>query len=158
MNDDFDYGELARRMLARVAAFFLTALVCGLVGLLLGGCRSVRYVGVPEYHEVVKVRTDSVWVHDSVSLVVRGDTVFRDKYTTKYRWRYVDRVRQDTLWRRDSVRVPVPVERRLGWWEQAKVDYFMPMVWACVILLLSLLWIIRKRRNASAQGGNNGEE
>lgn len=158
MNEDFDYEKLVREVLRNVMAFFLAALVCGLVGLLLGGCRTVRYVSVPEYHEVVKVRTDSVmrmdsvWMHDSVSVFVRGDTVFRDKYTVKYKWRYVDRVCLDTLCRRDSVRVPYPVERELGWWERTKQDCFGALACVCGGLFVSLGWIIRSRRNGRARG------
>ena len=59
----------------------------GLIGLIevcLVSCRT-KYVSVPEYHTEYKVRTDSfikrdsVWVHDSVSVWMKGDTVFKEK-------------------------------------------------------------------------------
>lgn len=61
------------RVLRVVAAFVVGVAVCALLTLLTG-CRSVRYVSVPEYHTEYKVRVDSVlrrdsvWVRDSVAV------------------------------------------------------------------------------------------
>ena len=159
MNDDMDYGELVRRMLRNVAAFFLGVMICALVGMLCS-CKSVRYVSVPEYHTEYKTRVDSfilkdtAWVHDSVSVWMKGDTIWKEKYKTEYKVKYVDRISQDTIWKRDSVRVPYPVERKLGWWEQKKVDYFAPVLMICCILLVSLWMLIRKR----IQGRNKEQD
>ena len=151
MNDDMDYGELVRRMLRNVAAFFLGVMICALVGILCS-CKSVRYVSVPEYHTEYKTRVDSfilkdtAWVHDSVSVWMKGDTIWKEKYKTEYKVKYVDRISQDTIWKRDSVRVPYPVERKLGWWEQKKVDYFAPVCVACMGVIGMLLWLLKKKR------------
>ena len=118
----------------------------------LAGCRSVRYVPVEA------VRTDSVyvdrWQRDSVYLkdsvyVNRwavGDTVFVDKVSVKYLYR--DRWRTDTVAvvRRDSVQIPLPVEKPLGWWEQARLKAFWPLVAALAALAFIVAWLARRLR------------
>ena len=118
----------------------------------LAGCRSVRYVPV----EVV--RTDSVhvdrWQRDSVYLkdsvyVNRwavGDTVFVDKVSVKYLYR--DRWRTDTVAvvRRDSVQIPLPVQKPLGWWEQARLKAFWWLMAALAALGFIVAWLARMRK------------
>lgn len=143
--------EQAMIRVARLLAAFLTGCVlCGLLTLLTG-CRSVKYVSVPEYHTEYKVRTDSfikrdsVWVHDSVSVWMKGDTVFKDKVRTEHEDHYIYTNKTDTVMKTDSVRVPFPVEKKLGKWEQIKVDYFVTICCVLAIILLSLLWLIKRR-------------
>lgn len=98
-------------------------IIFALIGLV--SCHMVRYVPV----ETVKVETeykdrlirDSSYVIDSVIIHERGDTVYRDRWRTEYR----DRWRRDTIAfnHTDSVKVPYPVEKKLGVWEQTKVSY-----------------------------------
>ena len=118
----------------------------------LAGCRSVRYVPVEA------VRTDSVhvdrWQRDSVYLKdsvyvnrwTYGDTVFVDKVSVKYLYR--DRLRTDTVAvvRRDSVQIPLPVEKPLGWWEQARLNAFWPLVAALAALGFIVAWLARMRK------------
>ena len=117
---------------------------------MLTGCRT-KYVSVPEYHTEYKTRTDSilkrdsVWIHDSVSVWMKNDTVYKDRWHTEWRYHNIDKIRQDTILKKDSVRVPYPVEKRLSKWQQVKVDYFVPLVCLCVIFLLPLLWLIKRR-------------
>ena len=57
-------------------------------------------------------------MHDSVTLWKRGDTVYKEKYQIVYKDRWYDRHHTDTVIRRDSIRVPYPVERSLTRWER----------------------------------------
>lgn len=151
-----DIEEMMARVLKVLAAFVIGVAICAVLTCLMG-CRSVKYVSVPEYHTEYKVRTDSfvrrdtAWVHDSVSVWMHGDTVWKEKYKTRYEYKYVYRNVGDTILKTDSVRVPYPVERKLGWWEQKKVDYFVPVCVVCGIFFVSLLLLIRRcirrRRN-----------
>ena len=132
----------------KVKGLFLGMLAC----LVLAGCKTVRYVPVET------VRTDSVYVdrftRDSVYLrdsvyVNRwtvGDTVFVDKVSVKYLYR--DRWRHDTVavTRRDSVQVPLPVERELGWWQQTRLNMFWPLVAVVVVLAVAVWWMARMAR------------
>ena len=87
-------------------------------------CRSVKYVPVETVKTdsvyVNKVQRDSIRLQDSIFVFVKGDTVRIEKYKYLYR----DRVVVDTvrLVERDSVQVPVPVEKPLTRWQQWKLD------------------------------------
>lgn len=92
-----------------------TYLVAGILGLLLcwllTGCTTTRIV------EVERVKTDttyitqhlrdSVWLHDSIKVTEKGDTVRIEKWHTKY----IEREVHDTTYvaKRDSIPVPYEV-------------------------------------------------
>ena len=117
----------------RLKGLFGGLLACAVLTLLFG-CRSVKYVPVPSVSVdsvyVDRWLRDSVYLHDSVFVNqwVKGDTVYVDKVVTKYR--YKDRWRYDTvaIVRSDSVRVPYPVEKELGWWEKTRLYSFPVLV------------------------------
>ena len=58
--------------------------------LLLCGCKSIEYVPVvqKETHTdsiyLTKVQRDSIWLHDSIRVEARNDTVRVDRWHTKY--------------------------------------------------------------------------
>ena len=81
---------------------------------------------------------DSVYVRDSVYIRDRGDTVYQ--YKDKYVFVYKDRV--DTLFveREKEVEIPVPVERKLSWWERVKIDYGG---WVMLIVFIAFLWRLK---------------
>ena len=118
--------------------------------LLMCACRT-EYIPI----EVVRVDSlylskllrDSVFIRDSVYVKDSGDTVFVDgeKYV------YVNKTRVDTFYieRVKEVEVPVPVERKLSWWEQMKLDYaeWLFGVLVAVVLLMKLKeWAARRLR------------
>ena len=118
--------------------------------LLLCGCRteyvpieSVRYDSVM----IEKLMRDSVFVRDSVYLQEKGDTVF--KY--KDRFVYVYKIHVDTFFA-EKIRekeVPVPVERKLTWWERVKLNYaeWVIAVLVAIALVCALRqWLARKIR------------
>ena len=118
--------------------------------LLLCGCRteyvpieSVRYDSVM----IEKLMRDSVFVRDSVYLREKGDTV----YVEKDRYVYVYRSVVDTFFAEKirEVEVPVPVERKLTWWERVKLDYaeWVIGVLVAIALIYALRqWLARKTR------------
>lgn len=148
--DDFNIKEIIWRLLAVFLAFIMSVAICGFIGALIS-CKSVRYVPVPEYHTEYKTKTDSfvkrdsVWVKDSVWLWMQGDTVYKERWHMKYNDRYVYRNKTDTVMKTDSVRVPYPVEKKLGKWEQMKIEYFTPLACLSGIIFVSLLWLIKRR-------------
>ena len=94
----------------------------------LTGCKTVKFVPVPEYHTLYKTRVDtvqrldSVYFRDSVFMAAKGDTVYLTKTHWRERLRNVYHVKVDTVLRCDSIRVPYPVEKQLTKWEQWKMD------------------------------------
>lgn len=104
--------KILRVIMAVAVILFVMSMFCK--------CTTVKYVPVTEYRDryVNKtdtlMKTDSVWVHDSVSILIRGDTVFKDKYSIKYRDRFVYRNKSDTVIIRDSIPYKVVEQTELS--------------------------------------------
>ena len=86
----------------------------------LEGCRSVKYIPVTEYRDryVSKtdsfIKTDSVYLHDSVTVFAKGETVYISKTRFKDRLKYIYNAKTDTIAVHDSIpyHVKVEVEKR----------------------------------------------
>ena len=104
--------KITRVVIAIAVAILILSMFCR--------CATTKYVPVTEYRDRVVVKTDSflktdsVYVHDSVSVYIRGDTVFTYKYHTKYKDRYIARNKSDTLIVRDSIPYKVEVGKQLS--------------------------------------------
>lgn len=123
-----------------------------LVTLCLAGCKTVKFVPVPEYHTLYKTRVDtvqhrdSVYFRDSVFIAAKGDTVYLTKTHWRERFMNVYHVKVDTIMQRDSIHVPYPVEKPLTKWQQWKMDmggWTMGVAVVLVILLVVKLFNIR---------------
>lgn len=104
---------------------------------------SVRYDNIM----TEKMIRDSVFARDSVYVKEKGDTIY--KY--KDRFVYVYRNRVDTFFAEKirEVEVPVPVERKLSWWERVKLKYAEWAIGALVAIALVYAlrqWLARKVR------------
>ena len=127
---------------------FLALAVIGVV-MSLAGCSSTKYVPVEtiktEYKTRDSIRFDSIYQHDSVYLMIKGDTVYKEKY--KYLYRYLTVNKTDTVIKTDSVQVPYPVEKKLTRWQSAKIELGG---WAFgIVIALALVivgWIVYKSR------------
>lgn len=125
-----------------------------LLAVLMAGCRTVKYVSVPEYHyETVYntdtfIQKDSVFCHDSVFMFRNGDTITISKVKTVYKDRWREIIKIDSFIKTDSVRVPYPVEKNLTKWQKLKMD-FGGMAFGgflfCLILSIGLLVYKKKR-------------
>ena len=104
--------KILRVIMAVAVILFVMSMFCK--------CTTVRYVPVTEYRDryVNKtdtlMKTDSMWVHDSISVLIRGDTVFKDKYSIRYRDRFVYRNKSDTVIVRDSIPYKVVEQTKLS--------------------------------------------
>jgi hypothetical protein len=126
----------------RIAVMLLLLLMCS--------CRT-EYVPleVVRYDSIMteKLMRDSVYVRDSVYIQDKGDTV----YMNKDRYVYVLKEVADTfyVYRDREVEVPVPVERKLNWWERLKLEYAEWIIGAMVAIALIYAlrqWLERRRR------------
>lgn len=109
--------------------YLLTIVTALLLGLLLTGCTTTKYVPVVEHRTDTLLRysntRDSIYVHDSIRVSEKGDTIRIERWHT--RWR--DRWQYDTIYisKTDSVPQPYPVEvvkevaKPLTWWQQARM-------------------------------------
>ena len=99
-----------------------------LVALLMAGCKTKeRVVTVEKVRNdttyITKHQRDSVWLHDSIHVTEKGDTIRIERWHTKY----VEKATHDTLYQatHDTIPQPYPVEklveRELTWWQQTRM-------------------------------------
>lgn len=125
---------------------FITLVI---VVLSLTSCKT-KYVSVPEYHTeyVTKtdtlLRQDSVYLRDSVFVLVKGDTVFIYKTVYKYRDKILLKIKSDTIIKRDSI--PVPIVRELTKNEQRLISIgkYSIIVIITLIVILVIYWYRNK--------------
>jgi hypothetical protein len=96
--------------------------------LLFSSCKSVEYVTVEKVRTdttyITKWQRDSVWMHDSIHVEARNDTVRIEKWHTKY----VEKQVHDTTYvaTHDTIPVPFPqteyVEKELTWWQRMRMN------------------------------------
>lgn len=112
--------------------------------LVVWSCRTTEYVPVEviktDTTYINKVQRDSIYQLDSVYIVDRGDTVL----ITKTKYLYRDKLIRDTVYRSrvDSIQVPYPVERKLTWWEQFRLDVGG---WAIVTVIIIILIVVGRQ-------------
>lgn len=91
-----------------------------------------------------KVLKDSVYIRDSV--LMKGDTVVKNKYV------YVYRNLVDTfyVYRDKEIEVPVPVERKLSWWEKMKMDFggWVILIVALYVVYRIIRWLVLRYRKS----------
>ena len=135
---------------AYIGCFYSFAAIVLLLiaALVLGACRSVQYVPVESVrHDSIFVslyQRDSIYQHDSVYIREKADTLFIERWHT--RWR--DRVSHDTLYinKVDTIRVPVPVERKLTKAERTYITIGKWSVGAVAGLILAVICFVFFRR------------
>lgn len=121
-----------------------------LVAVLLVGCKTKeRVVTVEKVRTdttyITKHQRDSVWLHDSIHVTEKGDTIRIEKWHTKY----IEKATHDTLYQHktDSVPVPYPVEklveRELSWWQQTRLHLANIMLW--LLGIGGVLFILKKK-------------
>ena len=145
-------------------------IACVIISMLCG-CRTTRYVPVEsvrtEYKDRVVMRHDTVrdsvrvsndvYRHDSVLIKMQGDTVYVERWHTLLQSSSLQnrsersKAAHDTLYvtRTDSVRVPVPVERKLTKWEKTKMDFgtaaMVISAMAIIAGIVILAWWLRRK-------------
>ena len=131
------------RAVVIIAAFIIAMIVCSFFT----SCKSIEYVPIIEHHTDTLIKTnvqrDSVYVHDSVTVTQKGDTVLMDRWHTKYVEKHV----HDTTYvsKIDSIPKPYPVEvkveKQLTWWQQMRLHLANILLW--LVGILSAYYIIR---------------
>lgn len=133
--------------------------------LCLTGCRTVKFVPVPEYHTIYKTRVDTVqrwdsvrdvqWMTvrevDSTQLAALGLQIHglknallieRNKLLQKISNEKTHKI--DTVMQRDSIPVPYPVEKPLTKWQRWKMDLGgWAMGVAAVLVILVILKVTK---------------
>lgn len=110
-------------------------------GICFTSCRSIKYVPVEtvrtEYKTRDSIRFDSIYQRDSVLLLVKGDTVYKEKYKYLYKYQYLNKT--DTVIKVDSIQIPYPVEKELSRWQSIKMELGG---WAFGVIVVMVLVIV----------------
>ena len=105
----------------------------------LTSCTTTRVVTVEKVKTdttyITKQQRDSIWLHDSIHVMERGDTISIERWHTKY----IGREIHDTLYRAKNDSVPVPYEvikevpAKLSWWQTARIYLANILLYAILI-------------------------
>lgn len=119
---------------------FIALLVVGW----LTSCTTTKVVTVEKVKTdttyITKQQRDSIWLHDSIHVTERGDTIRIEKWHTKY----IEREVHDTLYRAKTDSIPVPYEvikevpRQSNWFERI-------MFCTGIISILCLILFVAKK-------------
>jgi hypothetical protein len=114
---------------------FIALLVVGW----LTSCTTTRVVTVERVKNdttyITKQQRDSIWLHDSIHVMERGDTISIERWHTKY----IEREIHDTLYRAKTDSIPVPYEvikevpAELSWWQTARIHLANILLYAILI-------------------------
>ena len=140
----------------KLIGWYLLIMIAALsFAVLLSGCKTVQYIPVEtirtEYKTKVDtfIQKDSCVIKDSVYIHSKGDTVWFEKWHTKYIDRWKEVIKVDTLIKRDSVQVAYPVEKPLSRWQQIKMDTGGIAIGGCacflLIMLVKLFYFLRRK-------------
>ncbi len=131
------------RAVAIIVAFIIAMIVCSFFT----SCKSIEYVPIIEHHTDTLIKTnvqrDSVYVHDSVTVTQKGDTVLMDRWHTKYLEKQV----HDTTYvsKIDSIPAPYPVEvkveKQLTWWQSFRMSLGSILLW--VIGIIAAVYLVK---------------
>ena len=118
-----------QRALKRVIKYLIIWLAVLMLLAWLTSCTTTKYVEVEKVRidttYITKWQKDSVWLHDSIHIKERGDTVMIERWHTQWR----DRLRVDTIYQatHDTIPQPYPietikmVEKELSWWQKLRL-------------------------------------
>lgn len=138
------------KALFKVEGVLLMFIVVMLSMIWLTSCTTTKYV------EVEKVRTDtlietklmydSIHIHDSVHVKEKGDSVWVERWHTKY----IEKVLTDTIYQatHDTIPKPYPVTKevpaQLSWWQKTRL-YIANILLMLIGFYLLYLFILKKR-------------
>ena len=136
--------ELRRAIAWGVCGFLTWLAYCAVVWLLVG-CKSVEYVPMVEHKTdttyITKNHRDSIYVHDSTYIHERGDTVWVERWHT--RWR--DRLLLDTIYQATHDTIPKPyvmleyTDKPLSAWQKLRIYIGDIAIFATLIIMVIFL-------------------
>lgn len=116
----------------------------------MASCKTVKYVPVEKVqHDSIYItqhQKDSIYLHDSIHIREKGDTIRIEQWHT----RYVEKIVIDTLIQieRDTIPQPYPYEvevpAQLSWWQQTRIR--VGDIAMIAVALLIGWWIFRRSK------------
>ena len=137
---DSESGEVIKQIVKTL----LVCLAFALLGWLLSGCTTTKYVPVIEHTTDTLgqrvVERDSIHVHDSIRVSEKGDTVTIERWHTQYR----DRWHHDSVYvaKHDTIPQPYPVTEYV---ERKRTKFeWMLIIIGIAALFGGILWLANK--------------
>ena len=138
--EDYDEGKGEKAYKGCFWSLVLAVAIV-IVAALLGSCTTTKVVEVEKVKTdttyITKWQRDSVWLHDSIQVTEKGDTVRIEKWHTKY----IEKQLHDTTYvaTRDTIPQPYEVVKEvpadLSWWQRVRL-------WLGNAVLLALLGVV----------------
>ena len=136
--------EEISEVIKTIMKMLLVSLAFALLGWLLSGCTTTKYVPVIEHTTDTLVQRvverDSIHVHDSIRVSEKGDTVTVERWHTQYR----DRWHHDSVYvaRHDTIPQPYPVTEYV---ERKRTKFeWMLIIIGIAALFGGILWLANK--------------
>lgn len=140
LNDDDRMMAGCLQAAGVIGGIIIAFLLC----LLFSGCTTTQYVPVIEHKTdtliQTKVEKDSIWLHDSIKVTEKGDTVRIEKWHTKY----VEKQVHDTLYqsKTDSIPVPYEVVKEVPR-KRTTIDWVLTITGLLAIIAV-IIWVVNK--------------
>ena len=140
MNDEERENAGCFQVIIYIVAILLGLLICALFS----SCTTTQYIPVIEHHTdtliQTKVQKDSVWLHDSIMVSEKGDTIRIEKWHTKY----IEKQVHDTTYvaKHDSIPVPYEVIKEVPR-KRSTMDWVLSIV-GFLSILGFILWVVNK--------------
>ena len=120
--------------------------------LLIMCCSCTRAVYVPQTSiqrdsiYLTQYKRDSIYMRDSIFQWLKADTMYTEKWHTKY----IERLSTDTLYieRNDTIREPYPIEKPLTYWQKSYISIGKVSlgVWFGILIALLIYFVIKRER------------
>jgi hypothetical protein len=148
-NDNWKYDpckwmtekERIKTAFACIVVYFIGFTIAVAVCALLSGCTTTKYVPVIEHRtdtvRITQQQRDSIYLHDSIRVSEKGDTIRIDRWHTKY----IERTSHDTIYQSKTDSIPVPykvteyVERK-----RSKMEWGLIAI-GTIALLGFIVWL-----------------
>ena len=131
-------------VIKQIVKTLLVCLAFALLGWLLSGCTTTKYVPVIEHTTDTLVQRvierDSIHVHDSIRVSEKGDTVTIERWHTQYR----DRWHHDSVYvaHHDTIPKPYPVTEYI---ERSRTTFEWLLIIAGIAAIVGgILWLANK--------------
>lgn len=140
MSDD----ERMKAGCLQAAGFIGCIVIFFLLCLLFSSCTTTQYVPVIEHKTdtliQTKVQKDSIWLHDSIHVTEKGDTVRIEKWHT----RYVEKQVHDTTYisKTDTVPQPYPVIKEVER-KRTTTDWVFTIT-GMIAIMGVIAWVVNK--------------
>lgn len=141
--------EAKRNGCLGIVVWMFILFVAGFVLIAMGSCKSVKYVPVETIrHDSIYItqhQKDSIYLHDSIHIREKADTILIEKWHTKY----IEKIKMDTLIQieRDTIPQPYPYEvevpAQLSWWQETRLHLANI---ALLALAVFIAWKIYRRK------------